>query len=460
MGGSDTGSINSNTDMSSNCQGLEDAVLATPRSKRMRLDTSMEQGPSSEALKLENADSLARQNDGGQANTGLPEGNKNYTSATADTLPGFIVLGSHLKSPEATTSYSERDIRPSRFGENGPSRYERNRRLLHQPKQRSNDDALAECAQDDSLSRNSPASELSSEASVNILHRTALGKEPQLASSEIKVAASTGVALEHRPAKSASRLRNCSEASYASAKPALARGQPHEHVDPGAEVAPVAGILLGDLATPSIIPADSLDSLKNTDILSYLSGHRVGTGPEHPLGAQPLSRPPPLANPRTFPTNLAMQSLELRLSTPVGQPLPPPPQLWVPILLPDPMPPYRLGSGCLERESAGTDAAACPLRMGVDSRAGMDSSLIQEQGEAGHPDPRHYFAVTRDNFTNIPLTMINQALEVIGAPMSGLRGSPALSIRYLERYFEAVRQYPSHCIYIEREKDTNSADNT
>jgi hypothetical protein len=458
MGGSDTGSINSNTDKSSNCQGLEDAVLACRRSKRMRLD--MEQCPSSAALKLENSDSLARQNDGAQANTGLSEGNKNYASATADTLPGFIVLGSHLKPSEASASYSEQGIRPSRFGENGPSRYERNRRLLHQPKQRSNDDALAECAQDDSLSQNSQASELSSEASVNILHHTALGKEPQLASSEIKVAASTGVALEHRPRHSASPLRNCSEASYTSAKPALARGQPHEHVDPGAEVAPVAGILLGDVATPSIVPADSLDSLKNTGILSYLSGDRVGTGPERPLGAQPLSRPPPLANSRSFQTNLAMQSHELRFSTPVGQPLPPPPRLWVPILLPDPMPPYRLGSRSLERGSEGTDAAACPLRMGADSHACTDSSLIQEHGEAGHPDPRHYFAVNRDNFTNVPLTMINQALEVIGAPMSGLRGSPALSIRYLERYFEAVRLYPSHCIYIEREKDTNSADNT
>jgi hypothetical protein len=131
-----------------------------------------------------------------------------------------------------------------------------------------------------------------------------------------------------------------------------------------------------------------------------------------------------------------------------AEPLPPPPPLWAPILLPDPLPPYRImGHRSAERRVSKSSDAPSP-RINSDSHTG-ETARCDTEGEA-LPDLRHYFAVTRHNFTELSPTMRRRSLEIIGAPMSGLCND-FLSVQYLERYFEAVRKYKSHCIFVERD---------
>jgi hypothetical protein len=127
----------------------------------------------------------------------------------------------------------------------------------------------------------------------------------------------------------------------------------------------------------------------------------------------------------TASSNPVGQQQQMMTTLPASShPLAPPPALWIAVLLPDPIPPYRV---------ARTEGSHSYISMGMD----------------GRPDPRYYFAVSRDNVTRISPRMRQRALEVIGAPMCGLR-VPAMALQYLQRYFVAV-QDPYHFVYIERE---------
>jgi hypothetical protein len=130
------------------------------------------------------------------------------------------------------------------------------------------------------------------------------------------------------------------------------------------------------------------------------------------------------------------------------RPLAPPPPLWVPVMLPDPMPQYRIAGGVASL----SDTFSSSDRTGLT----RSSSSLSPQLINGRPDPQFFFAVTRENVASLTPAMWRQSLQAIGAPLSGL-GTPLMALQYLQRYFDAVKHDPCHAIYIERGGDKSSA---
>jgi hypothetical protein len=150
-----------------------------------------------------------------------------------------------------------------------------------------------------------------------------------------------------------------------------------------------------------------------------------------------------LSNPLSaLPHLMSARDQRLKQQPQPPRPLSPPPSLWVPVLLPDPIPAYRIADSApsYTRVAVGSPPE---VATGCEARAPNVSLQVIDH----RPDGRFYFAVTPQNVANCSPVAWKRALEIIGAPVGRLR-SPPLALQYLQRYFQAVRD-PHHYIYIE-----------